>query len=968
MSVVNRLGAGIVLGLLTASSGCASETDSGDGVAMQQAALTAEQCSFFEANGKVQICHHTGSEKKPYTILRTSLDGCIDGHAGHALDYVAVDDPTCQQLGCYPIGAPADGLVPCCEGLGVDDAGACADLCAGKSLTPDACHQAGTCDPATGLVSFEPVADGTACDDGLVTTVGDACAAGECGGASCFGVACSGTGDSVSAEPTAQAYLEGVSFIAPEGAPALTITSLTAEPPTRAASGATIEAVSAVYEFGPSPLDFAAPLEIALAVADPTDLTVFWSADGQTWDEIAPTAGDGTLTIEVSHFSRGVVGRNPCAGKQVGEVCGDQPVGDCAAAPVCAPGNRCVAQLQPATNVCRPVAGACDLAELCTGSDIDCPADVGVPPVAESCADLADNDCDGDIDCADADCATDAACVVGGCPPGLPCDPVLWLAADMLDTIVQDGDGNVSGWLDGSDAENHVYQSNAGKQPRWVDGALNGMPVVRFDGLADSLNGGDILDLHDNSRSIYVVGRSLHKDGSYVSKSFWGSAANRYAVTWDGGDLVLVNQVTATGHGSVIVPAQWGAYELVTGRLDRGAATASLDRNGALLASTVVAVPDWASYDSDSDFPFLIGSYHANATTTGSSYTFTPTGEGEFLYGDIAEILIYDRILDASENTTVECYLSEKYQLEVAGCPSVYYCSGDEGVSAETCADGLDNDCDGMVDCFDAECATQSVCAPDVAVCPPGAPCDGSLQLWLEASSAAVVQDGSGYVSNWRDRSVAGYDVTQPTASKQPRWVANGLNGQPVIRFDGADVLSGGDVLDLGHTSRTLFVVGNSTRSTGNGAFLAKSRAANAWYRFSLLYEGNRLGVLLQEEQTSSYCRVAARTTAPTVDLMTVRIDRDPAVKTTTTWVNGQQLASCGFTRDDSMFFDWYYRFLVGGYNNNSTAGTGELSGYGLVGDIAEILMFERVLTSAEIKSVECYLGAKFGLTVAGCP
>jgi len=37
----------------------------------QTSALTAEQCSYFAVNGKITICHMTGSATNPYTIVRT---------------------------------------------------------------------------------------------------------------------------------------------------------------------------------------------------------------------------------------------------------------------------------------------------------------------------------------------------------------------------------------------------------------------------------------------------------------------------------------------------------------------------------------------------------------------------------------------------------------------------------------------------------------------------------------------------------------------------------------------------------------------------------------------------------------------------------------------------------------------------------------------------------------------------------
>jgi hypothetical protein len=116
-----------------------------------QAALTDDQCDFFDADGHVQICHHTSSITHPFTIIKTSVQGCVDGHAGHAQDYVAVGDPTCQGGGCLPVTAPCDDTLPCCDGLTCQN-GTCVDLCAGVVCTPsDTCHAAGICNPATGL-------------------------------------------------------------------------------------------------------------------------------------------------------------------------------------------------------------------------------------------------------------------------------------------------------------------------------------------------------------------------------------------------------------------------------------------------------------------------------------------------------------------------------------------------------------------------------------------------------------------------------------------------------------------------------------------------------------------------------------------------------------------------------------------------------------------------------------------------
>jgi len=63
-----------------------------------------------------------------------------------------------------------------CDGTGSCQAGSNPVVC-----TAAACHSAGTCDPATGACSNAvPLQDGTACDDGNVCTNTESCQAGAC--------------------------------------------------------------------------------------------------------------------------------------------------------------------------------------------------------------------------------------------------------------------------------------------------------------------------------------------------------------------------------------------------------------------------------------------------------------------------------------------------------------------------------------------------------------------------------------------------------------------------------------------------------------------------------------------------------------------------------------------------------------------------------------------------------------------
>jgi hypothetical protein len=108
----------VVLYLGTVASGIPLVGCGGSGTELNSApaALIDEQCEFFDVDGQVQICHHTSSVNHPFVIIKTSVQACINGHAGHAQDYVAVGDPTCQGGGCLPETAPCDETLPCCDG------------------------------------------------------------------------------------------------------------------------------------------------------------------------------------------------------------------------------------------------------------------------------------------------------------------------------------------------------------------------------------------------------------------------------------------------------------------------------------------------------------------------------------------------------------------------------------------------------------------------------------------------------------------------------------------------------------------------------------------------------------------------------------------------------------------------------------------------------------------------------------
>ena len=124
---------------------CATPTEETVGTAA--AALSADQCSFFDVAGKVTICHATGAEKNPVVVIRVARDSCVNAHAEHAGDFVAVDG-NCGPDACLAPQAPCDETLPCCEGT-------CSDgVCAAASSGPAAAYTTDPSDPRNVAVCF----------------------------------------------------------------------------------------------------------------------------------------------------------------------------------------------------------------------------------------------------------------------------------------------------------------------------------------------------------------------------------------------------------------------------------------------------------------------------------------------------------------------------------------------------------------------------------------------------------------------------------------------------------------------------------------------------------------------------------------------------------------------------------------------------------------------------------------------
>lgn len=170
----------------------------GGGGATQQCPSTCDDhnpCTVDQCNASTsfQCTHLPVVDRTPCSDGNacTTGDVCLSGvcTAGTPRSCIAVDQ--CHAAGACDAatGACSTPVVP--NGTACSDNNACtmADACQAGACAPgaakvcaasDQCHAPGVCQPATGVCTNPPVANGTSCDGVNICSTGDACQAGVC--------------------------------------------------------------------------------------------------------------------------------------------------------------------------------------------------------------------------------------------------------------------------------------------------------------------------------------------------------------------------------------------------------------------------------------------------------------------------------------------------------------------------------------------------------------------------------------------------------------------------------------------------------------------------------------------------------------------------------------------------------------------------------------------------------------------
>ncbi len=247
-----------------------------------------------------------------------------------------------------------------------------------------------------------------------------------------------------------------------------------------------------------------------------------------------------------------------------------------------------------------------------------------------------------------------------------------------------------------------------------------------------------------------------------------------------------------------------------------------------------------------------------------------------------------------------------------------------------------------------ATAATATTARPAKVTLPAGTnvPTSG-LSLWLIADD--IKPGAGGAVESWTNTAVAGIEATATKPEAQPVVVASGLNGHAVVRFDGKDnmLMTNVDISPAKMPNATIVAVFNSATDAASPLRKLYGDDDGGYDRAAGLDSrgGDKNYTVFTGNGVTAYFALKSGQTYITVDQYTSN--------SFSGWVNGgSTLANVPAKWGEAL-------------PNLYIGGTGTSYHEPWMGDLAEIIVYDRALSDQERMQVEDYLGGKYGVTLA---
>lgn len=205
---------------------------------------------------------------------------------------------------------------------------------------------------------------------------------------------------------------------------------------------------------------------------------------------------------------------------------------------------------------------------------------------------------------------------------------------------------------------------------------------------------------------------------------------------------------------------------------------------------------------------------------------------------------------------------------------------------------------------------------------------------WWDASALPA-----GTLASWTDLVAGTYTATQTTESAKPTVVEGVLNGLSVVRFDGGDWLQ---FSELGLLNSTVFAVGNRTAANKKLTTLGAAGANYGPYPAMAWTDGNAYQQTGVNPDGTTIYQYAAYADTTTFRLLTSVLTVPMVLRK-----NGSPLTLSG---------------IASGPATDGVVWIGRRGIDYATGDLACILVYQSVLSAADLAQVESYLAAKWAL------
>jgi hypothetical protein len=209
-----------------------------------------------------------------------------------------------------------------------------------------------------------------------------------------------------------------------------------------------------------------------------------------------------------------------------------------------------------------------------------------------------------------------------------------------------------------------------------------------------------------------------------------------------------------------------------------------------------------------------------------------------------------------------------------------------------------------------------------------------SLTAWWDAALGVTIGGFSGEVSQWDDQSLNGYNLIQGTANKQPIMDGAAINDLPALTFDGVN-----DSIDLasaltGLSNSTYFVVLNRPTSSNVHSIIGGSGPSD---------------LMCGQSGTNMYMGSRAKAHVMANNAWEIRCCVGHASPVSSDfYINGTSLGSTSGGASST-------------HSSIKKVGNSAL-GEAFGGKIAEIIVYNAVLSAGDITSVTNYLNSKYAI------